>query len=195
MQALPETQKQTITGLILAGGAGKRVGHRDKGLISWRGKPFIAHISDALKPQVKDIVISCNRNFRVYEKFCSRTVADKRLDYQGPLAGLEAASGVIRTELLIVVSCDTPGLPPDLSARLIAPLLQRYKDSPTISYAHDGLRAQYLCAAMKRTCLTSLPAFLDGGERAVRHWYESHNAVAVDFSDQQACFRNYNTVT
>lgn len=139
-----------------------------------------------------EIIISCNRNFSRYAEFGSRTVADTRRDFQGPLAGLEAAASVIRTELLVVVSCDTPDLPTDLVTRLIAPLSD--STAVDISYVFDGVRAQYLCAAMRSACLHALPAFLDEGQRAVKHWYASRNAVAVDFADQQACFENYNTL-
>jgi molybdenum cofactor guanylyltransferase len=182
----------SVTALILAGGAGLRVGHRDKGLILWQGKPLIAHVSAVLKPQVTDMLISCNRNFSCYGKYASHTVADTRRNFQGPLAGLEAASAVIKTELLVVVSCDMPHLPDDLVERLLAPLMTVSENTPDITYAHDGLRAQYLCAALRRDSLDSLPQFLDEGQRAVKDWYRSRNAVAVDFSDQHACFRNYN---
>jgi molybdopterin-guanine dinucleotide biosynthesis protein A len=186
------TSANGITALILAGGAGRRVGHRDKGLILWQGRPLIAHVSAALKPQVADMLISCNRNFSCYEQFASHTVADTRRDFQGPLAGLEAASAAIKTELLVVVSCDMPHLPADLVERLIAPLLNVAEHSPDICYAHDGLRAQYLCAGLRKDSLSSLPQFLDAGQRAVQDWYKSRKAVAVDFSDQHDCFRNYN---
>jgi molybdopterin-guanine dinucleotide biosynthesis protein A len=181
-----------ITGLILAGGAGRRVGNRDKGLIRWHGKPLIAHVSDCLRPQVGEILISCNRNFSRYEEFAAKTVADHRGDYQGPLAGLEAATSYIQTDLLVVVSCDTPHLPTDFVARLIAPLSPVVDGSPEISYAHDGMRAQYLCAAMRRDCLPSLSSFLEEGHRSVKDWYASRNNTAVDFSDHRASFRNYN---
>jgi molybdopterin-guanine dinucleotide biosynthesis protein A len=189
------TSTNSITGLILAGGAGRRVGHRDKGLILLQGRPLVAHVSAALKPQVAEVLISCNRNFSCYEKFASRTVADTRRNYQGPLAGLEAASALVKTELLVVVSCDMPHLPGDLVERLIAPLLQVDDNSPEISYAHDGLRAQYLCAALRSSSLSSLPHFLDDEQRAVHDWYRTRNAVTVDFSDDHACFRNYNRLT
>ena len=181
-----------ITALILAGGAGRRVGHRDKGLIVWQGKPFIAHVSDALKPQVDEILISCNRNFSLYAQFGSRIVADTRRDFQGPLAGLEAAAKIVCTDLLVVVSCDMPHIPSDLVERLVTPLTDCAEDSPKVSYAHDGVRAQYLCAAMRSKCLASLPGFLNDGQRAVRDWYKSQNAVAVDFADRQDSFKNYN---
>jgi molybdenum cofactor guanylyltransferase len=184
--------RTNITALILAGGAGRRVGHQDKGLITWQGKPFIAHVCEVLKPQVDDILISCNRNFAHYANFCSRTVSDNRRDFQGPLAGLEAATPFIKTELLVVVSCDMPQLPPDLVTRLTSPLSSTAADAPAISYAHDGIRAQYLCAALRRDCLYSLTDFLDDGRRAVKDWFSDRNAIAVDFSEQQSCFRNFN---
>ena len=184
--------RQNITGLILAGGAGRRVGHRDKGLIPWRGKPLIAHVSACLRSQVSEILISCNRNFDDYAKYATQTVADDRRDYQGPLAGLEAASPCVQTDLLVVVSCDMPLLPVDFVSRLLAALMPCPDGTPEISFAHDGIRAQYLCAAMRRDCLKSLPGFLDEGHRAVHEWYAGRRTVSVDFSDQRECFRNYN---
>lgn len=192
-QPPPMPSANDVTALILAGGAGRRVGHRDKGLIPWRGKPLVAHVYDILRPQVDEILISCNRNFSHYARFSARMVADTRRDFQGPLAGIEAATRFVTSDLLVVVACDTPQLPADLVTRLIAPLLLPEDEAPLISYADDGTRAQYLCAAMRCACLGSLPAFLDGGGRAVKDWYSSSVAVAVDFSDQHSCFRNYNS--
>ena len=186
------TPIKDITGLILAGGAGRRVGHRDKGLISWQGKPLVAHVYECLSPQVGEVLISCNRNFSRYEEFAAQTVADNRQDYQGPLAGLEAASAYIRTAFLVVVGCDMPLLPPDFVPRLISPLLYSVENPVEISYAHDGVRSQYLCAAMKSECVASLSSFLDEGHRAVKDWYKSRRSTAVDFSDHRSAFRNYN---
>lgn len=185
--------KSNITGLILAGGAGSRVGHRDKGLISWQGKPLVAHVRESLEPQVGELLISCNRNSARYAQYASRTVADSRLHFQGPLAGLEAAYPYIQTEFVVVVSCDMPRLSPDFVARLIAPFSNGGADSPNISYAHDGIRAQYLCAALRRNCLSSLTRYLDEGHRAVRGWFKCQHSVTVDFSDQRSTFENYNS--
>jgi molybdopterin-guanine dinucleotide biosynthesis protein A len=181
-----------ITGLILAGGEGRRAGRRDKGLIPWQGKPLIAHAVATLAPQVGELLISCNRNFPLYETFAARTVADTRHGFQGPLAGLESAASHVRTRLLVVVCCDMPLLPADLVQRLLAPLAAPGSHAAEITYAHDGVRAQYLCAAMTRETLSSLTGFLDDGHRAVQDWYRGRKSVAVDFSDQAACFRNFN---
>ena len=185
-------REPNVTGLILAGGAGRRVGKRDKGLIPWQGQALVAHVSNVLRPQVSELLISCNRNFSQYEEFSDLIIADHRQNFQGPLAGLEAAFSSIRTEFLVVVACDTPYLPEDLVSRLIAPLSDTTDDAPEIAYAHDGVRAQYLCAVIRRACLSPLTLYLDEGHRAVRDWYKTRRAVAVDFSDSQSNFKNYN---
>lgn len=186
------TSAANITGLILAGGAGRRVGCRDKGLLPWQGKSLVTHVAQRLQPQVGRLLISCNRNFTQYQQIAETTVADTRRDFQGPLAGLEAAAPHIHTRLLVVVACDIPLLPDDLVQRLVAALDDTGKNNPALSYAHDGERGQYLCAAMLTECLPTLTAFLDEGHRAVRRWYQRQNSIAVDFSDRAACFINYN---
>jgi molybdopterin-guanine dinucleotide biosynthesis protein A len=181
-----------ISGVILAGGAGRRVGGRDKGLILWRGKPLIAHVATILKPQVDKLLISCNRNANRYGEYARTTVADKRQDYQGPLAGLEAVAALIPSRLLVLAPCDAPLLPDDLVDRLVQPLLEDTSGKLDICYAHDGERGQYLCAALRTSCLASLGAYLDEGHHTVRHWYQRHNSLAVDFSDKATAFANYN---
>lgn len=177
------------TGLILAGGAGRRVGGRDKGLLTWRGQALAAHVAQRLRPQVGRLLISCNRNEPFYATLGDATLIDKRTDFQGPLAGLEAAVPHINGEFLVIVPCDMPLLPPDLAERLLGALEPATSD---ISYAHDGARDQYLCAAIRVAVLPSLRGFLDEGQRAVRHWYARHRYCTVDFSDQAGCFGNFN---
>ena len=186
------SNKSQITGLILAGGAGRRVGGKDKGLIEWRDKPLVEHVFDRLDRQVGQLVISCNRNLADYKRYGSITVEDTRLDFQGPLAGIEAASQIIETQFLVVVACDMPQIPHDLVSRLMSPLIEQDVGAPELSYAHDGIRGQFLCAAMKRDCLLSLGNFLEQGHRAVHQWYQSKVAVSVDFSDQANAFANFN---
>ena len=186
------THKPDITGLILAGGAGRRVGRRDKGLIEWRDKPLVEHVLHRLESQVGQLLISCNRNIPDYQRYGFPTVSDTRMNFQGPLAGLEAAAQAIETEFLIVVACDIPLLPLDLVPRLLAPLIAANADAPALSYAHDGSRGQYLCAAMRQRCLRSLTDYLEQGHRTVHHWYNNQNVISVDFSDQKSAFTNFN---
>jgi molybdopterin-guanine dinucleotide biosynthesis protein A len=186
------SSSQDTTGLILAGGAGVRVGGADKGLLTWRDEPMAAHVARRLRPQVTRLLISCNRNREFYATLADTTVADSRRDFQGPLAGLEAAIPHVKGTYLIVVPCDNPLLPLDLVERLLDPLLSADGPAADISVAHDGERAQFLCAALRASVLPSLTPFLDEGHRAVRLWYARHRCSVIDFSSQAHCFANYN---
>jgi molybdopterin-guanine dinucleotide biosynthesis protein A len=181
-----------IRGLILAGGAGRRVGNRDKGLLYWRGKPLIAHVVERLRNQVDQLYISCNRNTPQYRHFGLPLLQDLREGYQGPLAGLESAIGPCGNSYLIVAPCDTPLLPEDLVPRLMQSVVGEEQDVSDISYVTDGVREHYLCAAMRPGILASVSAQLDAGDRSVRAWYARLNATAVDFSDQPGAFKNIN---
>lgn len=165
------------------------MGARDKGLLTWRGQALAAHVAQRLRPQVGRLLISCNRNEPFYATLGDATVIDNRTDFQGPLAGLEAAMPHINGEFLVIVPCDMPLLPLDLAERLLGALEPGTSD---ISYAHDGARDQYLCAAIRVAVLSSLRGFLDEGQRAVRHWYARQRYCTVDFSGQAGCFWNFN---
>ncbi len=192
MTAQDATIVNSITGLILAGGAGRRVNGRDKGLMLWRNKPLVAYAVERIRPQVATLLISCNRNFDRYQAYADTLVTDSRRDFQGPLAGLEAASSLIETEFMFICACDTPALPRDLVTRLAEPLYRANGRTIGISYAHDGTRDQYLCAVIRSSCLSSLPDYLDSGQRAVHRWFASQRCTAVDCSDSPGSFENYN---
>ncbi|MBT4521151.1 MAG: molybdenum cofactor guanylyltransferase [Halieaceae bacterium] len=184
-----------ITGLILAGGAGTRVDGKDKGLLLWQGRPLVTQVAERLRPQIGKLLISCNRNRDEYATIADLTIGDKREDFQGPLAGIEAAIPHITTQFLVIVACDTPLIPPDLAMRLIAGLTTGSNGSPQISVAYDGERSQYLHAAIRVSCLPSLPIYMMEGHRTVRHWYRLHSQVTVNFEDQPGCFANYNNLS
>lgn len=183
---------QLITGLILAGGRGSRTGGRDKGLIPWQGKPLVAHTVARVKPQVKTLLISCNRNPQEYAKLVADPVIDLREDYQGPLAGLEAAIDRVTTDYLLLAACDVPRFPLDLGRRLYRQLNSDAGGHYNACVPWDGEREQYLCALIRRSALASLGDFLDNGGRAVRLWYRSLNYTVADCSDCATSFQNIN---
>jgi molybdopterin-guanine dinucleotide biosynthesis protein A len=182
-----------ISGLILAGGAGRRSGGRDKGLISWQGRPLMEHVVERIRPQTRSLQISCNRNRDRYRQWAPVTPADLRTGYQGPLAGLEAARGSLVDEYVLIVPCDMPLLPHDLAVRLWAAM--RITPGCQVSYACVNDRGQYLCALIQVSCLHTLPAYLDDGQRTVRHWYQQLDSIAVEFDDQRDNFLNLNALT
>lgn len=187
---LSDSDIQGLTsGIILAGGVGRRVGGRDKGLLQWREHALVAHVARRLQPQVGTVIISCNRHLADYQQFGFTTVRDGRGGFQGPLAGVEAAAPYVLSPFVIVVGCDTPLLPLDLARRLLAPLLE---SDCEISHAHDGSRDQYLFAALRSSCLPAVSGYLDQGQRSVGGWYRSRRCAVVDFSDCPLAFSNFN---
>jgi molybdopterin-guanine dinucleotide biosynthesis protein A len=187
-----------ITGLVLAGGAGTRVGGRDKGTLSWRGKPLAEHVCRRLRPQVSALWISCNRNLPFYTRLGDRLFTDafpaspphSHSSPAGPLAGLAAVSGEVSTPLLAVVACDMPRLPTDLIARLGQPLLEDPRVELCVAF--DGEREHYLAALLRRSCLPSVRTYLARGERSVKGWYATLRSAHADFSDQPEGFANIN---
>lgn len=179
-------------GLLLAGGAGRRVQGRDKGLLEWRGKPLVQWVTERLQPQVATLTVSCNRNRDVYERFADRTVTDSPEQKSwGPLAGmLSLAPFMAREDYLLICPCDTPLVPEDLAARLVAALESR--PGLAVSYAQDAQRAHYLHAVLRCECLASLPEYLQSGQRSVRGWYAQLATIAADFSDCPDAFANLN---
>lgn len=180
-----------VTALILAGGAGRRSGGRDKGLLPWQGKPLVDRVIHRLRPQVAKILISCNRNTGNYARRAP-VVTDLRPGFAGPLAGMEAASGRVDTDWLLVSPCDTPNLPDDLCRRLMSALSEPEGERSLAGYAVDADGAHYLCALLRREALASLPKFLDSGARAVHHWYAEIGALPVSFPDSEHAFLNLN---
>src|SRR5260221_1425552 len=107
-----------VTGMVLAGGQGRRMGGVDKGLQPLHGKPMVAAVLARLAPQVDEILINANQNLADYGRFGYRVVPDAIGGFAGPLAGLHAGLGEATHEVVLTVPCDLPFLPMDLSARL-----------------------------------------------------------------------------
>ena len=183
-------QSEHITGLILAGGQGHRFGNRDKGLIEWQGKALVEHALDFLRPQTDNIIISCNRNFSVYQQYGYPCVEDIMSDYQGPLAGVQTGLKNCPTELCLVIPCDSPKLPADLLSRLLKALRNNNAD---LAYAFDGERQHFLTALIKTTVEPSLNSYLKQEDRRVRGWFKHISVTEVDFSDQNKAFLNLNS--
>ena len=112
--------KSDITGLILAGGRGSRMGGVDKGLQTHLGMPLAMHALLRLAPQVGEMMINANRNLGAYESMGVPVWPDALPDYPGPLAGFLAGLEHCETPYLASVPCDSPLFPEDLVARLAA---------------------------------------------------------------------------
>ncbi len=179
-----------ITGVILAGGQGSRMGGEDKGLVMYRGRPLIEPVLARLRPQVGTVLLSANRNLERYREYGLPIVADRLDGFQGPLAGFAAALEVATTPWLVTVPCDGP----DLAEVLVQRLWQGAQAaSAEIAVAHDGARMHSVYALMRRDVLPGLRAFLARGERKIGLWFEEYRTERVDFSDMPERFFNLNT--
>jgi molybdopterin-guanine dinucleotide biosynthesis protein A len=195
--------KSQITGVILAGGRGSRMGGVDKGLQNFQGMPLALHALRRLAPQVGPLLLNANRNQAAYEAFGAPVWPDDHAalgeEYAGPLAGFLTGLAHCDTPYLLTVPCDTPLFPADLAARL-ADALARDNADIAVASAHEAdgqLRPQPVFCLMAASLHASLSAFTAGGGRKISAWIAQQRAVRVAFDqpgDDECGFFNANTL-
>jgi molybdopterin-guanine dinucleotide biosynthesis protein A len=178
-----------VSGVVLAGGQGRRMGGVDKGLQPLRGKPMAQWALERLAPQVDEILINCNQNLDAYARFGYRLVPDEIGGFAGPLAGLHASLKAAAHPLVVTVPCDSPFLPTDLVSRLRSNLGER-----VLAVAKTGDQPHPVFSLVRRDVLDNLEAFLRSGGRKIDAWYASLATVEVSFDDEADAFRNINTL-
>ena len=187
-------EREEITGLILCGGRGTRMGGVDKGLQTFQGMPMAMHALLRLQSQVGSVLINANRNLAAYESMGVPVWPDALPDYPGPLAGWLAGLEHCETPYLATVPCDTPGFPTDLVPRLAQALFDADAEMAIAATHEDGqAQAQPVFCLMRTSLLESLVAFLHSGERKIMRWTAQHRSVQVVFDDASAFF-NANTL-
>jgi molybdopterin-guanine dinucleotide biosynthesis protein A len=183
-----------ITGLIVCGGRGSRMGGVDKGLQNFNGMPLALHALMRLSPQVGPVLINANRNLAAYESFGAPVWPDPLADFQGPLAGWLAGIERCETPYLVVVPCDSPHFPTDLVQRLADALAHEDADIAMAATREDGrVQVQPVFCLLKASLLESLLHYLNAGERKIDRWTAQHRCVQVVFDDARA-FANANTL-
>ena len=182
--------QSSVTGLILAGGKGNRMGGVDKGLQPFRGRRLVDHVYERFAPQVGGIIINANQNHEEYKTFGVRVVSDAIGGYAGPLAGLHAGLSVSKRPFLASVPCDSPFLPADLIERLY----QRIDETGAeLAVAKTGEQPHPVFSLMRRGVCDHLTEFLKSGGRKIDAWYATLNVVEVGFDDEPEAFSNINT--
>lgn len=183
-----------ITGLILAGGRGSRMGGVDKGLQPFRGAPMALHVMMRLAPQVHELMINANQNLAPYESFGVPVWPDEMQGFAGPLAGLQTGLNHCATDYLVMAPCDSPFLPSDLVARLGDALLAQNADlAVAVTGEKESIQPHPVFCLMKTSLLPHLTLFLQDGGRKIDSWYASLKVSEVRFEDA-AAFRNINTL-
>ena len=181
--------RDAVTGVVLAGGRGSRMGGVDKGLVEVAGRAMVEHVLAALGPQAGAMAINANRSVDRYARYGHRVIRDRLDGYQGPLAGMASALAAAETELVLVVPCDSPLVAPVLGPRLHAALGAR---NANVAVAHDGERMHPVFVLLRRSALAGLEDFLARGERKIDRWFAEENTEVVDFSDLPDMFLNVN---
>jgi len=180
-----------ITGIVLAGGQGRRMGGVDKGLQPLRGRPMVAWVLERFAPQVAEVLINANQNADAYAAFGYRVIPDVIGGFAGPLAGLHRGLTEAAHDLVVTVPCDSPFLPLDLVARLHAALEANRAD---LAVAKTGDQPHPVFCLCRKSVLPGLAAFLEAGGRKIDAWYATLPVVEVLFDDQPEAFSNINTV-
>lgn len=182
--------RHEITGVILAGGRGSRLGGVDKGLVHLHGRPLIEHAIDALRPQVDGLLISANRNHDIYAAYGFPVIADAMGDYAGPLAGMLSTMRAAATRYIVTVPCDTPAFPATLAERLGQAMGAVGARAGVVSC--DG-RMQPVFALLHTGLADALQEYLVQGGHEVGEWMRRQGAASVDFASAAGAFRNINT--
>jgi len=194
-----------ITGLVLAGGRGSRMGGVDKGLQMFRGRALALRALQRLQMGggVDRILVNANRNLPEYASWGMPVWPDTLSDYAGPLAGFLTGLQRCETPYLVTVPCDTPLLPLDLVARLAEALQAHRADiamvaaPETDAQGQTRLRSQPVFCLLRVGLLDSLAQFTAAGGRKIDAWTALHTTVLVPFDlpgDDPRAFLNTNTL-
>ncbi len=177
--------KEQITAVVLAGGRGRRLGGRDKGLIELGGKALAAHVAARLRPQCHHLLISANRHLDAYRRLGPEVVPDSSPDHPGPMAGIAAAMAVAPSPYLLTTPCDAPFVPTDLARRMAATMA---REKRTSCICHDGQRPQILFALLPVTLRHELETQIARGHLKVSRWIEEQNPAVLHLPDRWAFF-------
>jgi molybdenum cofactor guanylyltransferase len=151
-----------VTGVVLAGGKSKRMG-QDKALLMLNGKPLIQHVAQALQAVFAEVIVSANST--VYNFLDLPVARDVYPDY-GPLGGIHAALGSVKTPYIFVAPCDTPLLVPAIVEKLLAGAAP---DLITIASTAD--RLQPSVGVYPVGCHSDLDELLASGQRKVKDFF------------------------
>ncbi len=174
-------QREAITGLVLCGGRGSRMGGVEKALLPFGDGTLLSAVLARLEPQVGTLVLNANRAFDRYAAFGLPLWADETADLPGPLGGWLAALNRMPTDWLLSVPCDAPNLPTDLARRLAAAC-----GAAPIAIAATADGPQPVFALLHRSLAGPLAAALARHERGVARFALAQGAAMVIFEDAGA---------
>ena len=178
-------------GLILAGGASRRFGGRDKAWFRYRGRPLACHAIERLAPQVDRVVASANRHGWAWRRLGVDVIADDETwRGRGPLAAIASAFTALQPTRLAIVPVDAPQAPVDHVARLVMAL---DAGAPAAALVGAG-RRQPMFALLSDTATAKAQAALaQPASPSMQAWLDAIGATWVEGPWSDSAFANINT--
>jgi molybdopterin-guanine dinucleotide biosynthesis protein A len=176
-------EHQNITGIVLAGGKSSRMG-TDKSLLLWRGKTFVEHAIDALKPLCGKVVISSNKS--IYDFTGCETWPDE-LPMQAPMVGIYSCLKRSQTETNIFLSCDMPHVTTDL----LRYLTEHSENNNVLVAVHDENKIEPLCGIYKRNVIEEMEKSIKNNNLSLYKYIHSYSSPYV-IIDEKLSFYNDN---
>lgn len=167
---------EKVCGVVLCGGKSSRFG-TDKALAPYGDKTLVSRAHASLSELTGRAILATGNEDRSYDLLAPQ-VGDRRTD-AGPLAGIEAAFGWAKADVLLILATDLP-LVTESDLRL---LMRSYREPLTL--CRDGVsgREQPLCALWDRSLLPSLSEYLESGKRSVMGFIQSVPYSVVDLEE------------
>ncbi len=186
-----EHPSDDLTGLVLAGGASRRMG-RNKGFLELDGRALIEIVLERTMEVCAEVLIVAGEA-SPYVGLGARVVED-RFPGVGVLGGLHAGLRAASHDLSLAVGCDMPFVEPDL---LVA--FAGWASGFDVALLRHGRYTEPLHAAYRRTCLPAIERAITHGERRVISFFSDVRVRYVTPLEVKAIdphlnsFRNVNT--
>lgn len=187
---LQTVEKQKISGIILAGGRGIRLG-RNKGLALLNGRPLIEYVIENLSEICDEILI--NSNTQQCKHYGYQIVPDIHLR-KGPMSGVHAGLKASSNRHLFVVSVDTPFVGPEFIRFMLKNKGESLAAAPWFGKDHY----EPLCAYYHKDALPVIESFFAKGNYKLPDVFRALPFTPVPILKEQAfyhdmLFHNINT--
>ena len=180
-----------ITGLVLAGGASRRMG-RNKAFLELDGRPLIQVVVERMARACAEVLIVAG-DAQPYAGLGVPVVED-RFRGVGVLGGLHAGLEAASHDLVLAVGCDMPFLDPSLLRAFAG-----WAEGFDVAILRRGEQVEPLHAAYRRTCLPAMEVAIRDHRRRIISFFPHVRvryvtpAEVTCFDSDLRSFRNVNT--
>jgi molybdopterin-guanine dinucleotide biosynthesis protein A len=178
--------KETIVGVLLAGGQSRRMGGIDKTFAPLGARPMIDHALARLRPQCGTTIISSNGAPDQFAHFNLPVVADPIAGFAGPLAGLLGAmkwagEHAKTAKWIVTAATDTPFFPDSYVDRLARAATT---ENRKVAFAGSRGRVHPVFGLWALDLADDLEHWLiTGSQRKILAFADRHLFVEVPFAD------------